>query len=134
MELYVKIASSISDPMYSAANFWNTPCSFIEAVAKQLMEQQREAANLANYSSATTAALLEAVLAGLGGQSHTFDPLKFLPCATGSIAATEPSQEELEVDSEALRIFFIEMEAKRLPGWVFAGLSNNFSRWRKQIA
>jgi hypothetical protein len=110
------------------------PTNFLESIAKKLLAQQREAANLANFSAATSAALLNCIIAGLGGNESTFDPGRFLPCSLTETTENEEEDDFLEVDSATLRIFFEELEAKRIPGWVFTALSSNFSHWRKQIA
>jgi hypothetical protein len=120
--------------LFWADSFWDLPTNFLESIAKKLLTQQREAANTANFSAATSAALLNCIIAGLGGQESTFDPGRFLPCSLGEGNAETDNEDYLEVDSAALRIFFEELEAKRIPGWVFATLSHNFSHWRKQIA
>lgn len=106
----------------------------MESIAKKLLTQQREAANTANFSAASSAALLNCIIAGLGGSESKFDPAQFLPCSLNQEAQQEKEQDFLEVDSAALQIFFEELEAKRIPGWVFSALSDNFSHWRKQIA
>jgi hypothetical protein len=130
----VRLNNATSDPLFHAQQFWDLPSDFIESVSKSLLEQQRESANLANYSAATSAALLNCIIAGLGGNQSEFDPMKFLPCATGDQAGEQEAQDLLEVESAALIVFFQELEARRVPGWVFSALHHNFSHWRKQIA
>jgi hypothetical protein len=132
--LYVRINNNNSDPLFWANSFWDLPTNFLESIAKKLLSQQREAANTANFSAATSAALLNCIIAGLGGSESKFDPAQFLPCSLSDESAEAEDQDYLEVDSATLRIFFDELEAKRIPGWVFSALSNNFSHWRKQIA
>lgn len=133
MAVYVKISTATSDPLFNANSFWDLPTIFVESVLKNLTTQQKEAANTASFSSATSAALLYCIISGLGGNDAEFNPAKFLPCSLETEDVT-PDDDYLEVDSAALKVFFIELEAKRVPGWVFSALSSNFSHWRKQIA
>jgi hypothetical protein len=129
----VRLNIAMGDPLFQGERFWDLPSKFVESISKKLIEQQWEAANIANFSAATSAALLNCIIARLGGNKSEFDPMKFLPCTVGENANNEPD-DFLEVNRAALQLFFTELEAKRVPGWVFSALSNNFDHWRKQIS
>jgi hypothetical protein len=122
--------------MFSWSNYWDLPCVLIEQIAAALCEKQQQQANEASITTAylidTVNVLARAVWGGKDAAPYEAKPSQYWPYPPPDPQA-EKDLEIMMPDPDTIAEFLAELDAGRVPPWVFAHHQPLIPHWRKNV-